>query len=64
VPVERGDEGEMETAGGEHLAGEERADRVGNSVVDVEEIERVELGDLWPCRWRGRDRRVGVRRGG
>ncbi len=31
---------------GEHLAGEQRADRVRDGVVDVEEIERVELGDF------------------
>jgi hypothetical protein len=30
----------------DHLAGEERADGVRDGVVDVEEIERVELGDL------------------
>ncbi len=49
--VERGDEGKCAAgeAGGlrlDHLAGEERADGVGDGVVDVEEIERVELGDL------------------
>ena len=44
--VEGGDEGKMETARGEHLAGEQRADGVGNGVVNVKEIERVELGDL------------------
>ena len=44
--VERGDEGKMEAARGEHLAGEQRADGVRDGVVNVEEIERVELGDL------------------
>jgi len=42
-PVERGDEGKMFAAGGEHLAREQCADAVRNGVVDVEEVERVEL---------------------
>ncbi len=33
-------------ADGEHLAGEQCADGVRDGVVNVEEIERVELGDL------------------
>ncbi len=33
-------------ARGEHLAGEQGADGVRNGVVDVEEVERVELGDF------------------
>ena len=44
--VEGGDEGKMKTARGEHLPGQQSADGVGDGVVDVEEIERVELGDL------------------
>ncbi len=49
--VEGGDEGEAAAAGGdgfglEHLAGEEGGDGVGDGVVDVEEVEGVELGDL------------------
>jgi hypothetical protein len=44
--VEGGDEGEMAAAGGEHLAGEQGADRVRDGVVDVEDVERVKLGDL------------------
>ena len=49
--VEGGDDGEI--AGGEaggrvlqHLAGEDGGDGVGDGVVDVEEIEGVEVGDL------------------
>src|ERR1700685_1974401 len=33
--VECGDEGKYASAGGQHLAGEERTDRMGNGVVDV-----------------------------
>jgi hypothetical protein len=53
--VEGGDDGEGASGGGElwpehlgldHLAGEDGADRVGDRVVNVEEIEGVELGDL------------------
>ena len=44
--VERGDEGKMMAARGEHLPGQQSADGVRDGVVDVEEIERVELGDL------------------
>ena len=44
--VQGSDEGEMAATDGEHLAGEQGADGVGYGVVDVEEIERVELGDL------------------
>jgi len=44
--VEGGDEGEVAATGGEHLAGEEGADGVGDGVVDVEDVEGVELGDL------------------
>ena len=42
--VERGDEGEA--ARGGHGTGEERADGVGNGVVDVEEVERFGLEDF------------------
>ena len=44
--VEGGDEGQADAAAGEHVAGEQRGDGVGDGVVDVEEIEGVELGDL------------------
>ena len=43
----------MKALGGEHLAGEQRADRVRNGVVHVQEIERVELGDLGHARGKG-----------
>ena len=54
--MERGDEGKTSTARAgwcEHLAGEKRADGVRDGVVDVEEIERVELGDLGHARGEG-----------
>ena len=44
--VQGGDEGQVAAAGGEHLAGEQGGDGVRDGVVDVEEVERVELGDL------------------
>ena len=44
--VEGGDEGQVAASFGEHLAGEQGADAVGDGVVDVEEVEVVELGDL------------------
>jgi len=49
--VEGGDDGKVAAAGGErlaldHLASEDGADGVRDGVVNVEEIERVELGDL------------------
>ena len=44
--VEGGDEGDVHAAGGEHLAGEVRGDGVGDGVMDVQEVERVELGDF------------------
>ncbi len=44
--VERGDEGQVDALGGEHLAREQRGDGVRDRVVDVQEIEGVDLGDL------------------
>lgn len=44
--MKRGDEWELTSAGSQHLAGEERTDRVGDCVVDVEEVEVAELGDF------------------
>ncbi len=44
--VQRGDEGQVAAAGGEHLAGEQGAHGVGDRVMDVEQVKVVELGDL------------------
>ncbi len=38
--------GRLAAVGGEHVPGEQGADGVRDGVVDVQEIERVELGDL------------------
>ena len=51
--VERGDEGQAAAAGGEHLAREQGADGVRDGVVDVEQVELVELGDLSHARGQG-----------
>ena len=44
--MERGDERQVDAAGGKHLLGEVGADAVRDGVVNVEEIERVPLGDF------------------
>ena len=44
--VEGGDDGEVAATTGEHFAGQEGRDGVGDGVVDVKEIEGVELGDF------------------
>ena len=41
--MEGGDEGQADAFGGEHLAGQQGADGVGNGVVHVEQVELVEL---------------------
>ena len=44
--MERGDEREMDAAGGEHLFGEVGRDGVRNGVMDVEEVKAFPFGDL------------------
>ncbi len=55
--MERGDKGQGAATGGEHLPGEQGADGVGNGVVDVKDIQRVELSDL--CHTSGEGEIVG-----
>ena len=43
----------MDALRGEHLAGKQSGDGVRNGVVNVQEIERVELGDLGHARGEG-----------
>src|ERR1035438_7328796 len=44
--MESSDKGETAAPGCEHLAGQQRADRMGDGVMDVEEIEIIEFGHL------------------
>src|SRR5665213_2566674 len=51
--VEGSDEGKTASLCGEHLAGQQSADRMGNCVMDVEQIELIELGHLGHARGEG-----------
>ena len=48
--MEGGDEGQPAAARGQHLAGQQSADRVGNGVVDMQQVKLMEFSNLGHAR--------------